>query len=150
MCSDDDARQTRSFSSKAAIENKKRRTDRSMSARPVPVSGDVTPPKSKKLKKGSASRPTKQKKAKKNKIRTYCRRKAEIEELLGEIARLKEQKEKYTKRAEALNERQELLRREETNQALREVLHNQRLAFASSLSMVSQILVRCVFNNLSQ
>ncbi|KAG3011576.1 hypothetical protein PC121_g9934 [Phytophthora cactorum] len=107
-------------------------------SRPVPVSDAATPSKTKKLK-GPASRTTKQKKAKK-KIRTYCRRKTEIEELLVEMARLKEQKEMFKKRADVLKEREELRCREETNQALREVLHTQRLAFASSLSMVSQIL----------
>lgn len=58
------------------------------------------------------------------------------------MTRLKKQTEKYKNRAEILQEREELVRREENNQALREVLHTQRLAFASSLSMVSQILVR--------
>ncbi|KAG7380209.1 hypothetical protein PHYPSEUDO_007631 [Phytophthora pseudosyringae] len=105
--------------------------------RPVPESGSVTSPKTKKPKKGPASRP---RKAKKEKTRTYSRRKVEIEALLGEMARLKQQKEMYRERTEVLKEREELVQREEANRALREVLHAQRLAFASSLSMVSQVL----------
>eukprot|EP00644_Phytophthora_capsici_P012324 jgi/Phyca11/119349/e_gw1.38.108.1 len=82
---------------------------------------------------------TKQRKPKK-KIRTYYRRKAEIKTLMAEMAALEQQKEMYKKRVEVLREREELIQREATNQALRKVLHAQRLAFASSLSMISQIL----------
>ncbi|KAL3658931.1 hypothetical protein V7S43_016070 [Phytophthora oleae] len=113
------------------------RGDNTPPSRPVPMLSAVTPPK--KSRKEVDPLPTKQRRAKK-KIRTYCRRKAEIETLLAEMAALKEQKEMYKKRAEVLREREELMQREETNQALREVLHAQRLAFASSLSMVSQVL----------
>ncbi|KAG6610643.1 uncharacterized protein IUM83_06624 [Phytophthora cinnamomi] len=77
---------------------------------------------------------------KKEKIRTYCRRKAEIEVLMDEMARLNAEVEFYAKRNQVLKEREELRHRQESNQALREVLHAQRLAFASSMSLVSQVL----------
>ncbi|KAE9281324.1 hypothetical protein PR003_g27707 [Phytophthora rubi] len=53
---------------------------------------------------------------------------------------LKAEIELYAKRNEVLREREELRQRQESNQALREVLHVQRLTFASSLAMISNVL----------
>jgi hypothetical protein len=62
---------------------------------------------------------------------------------MDEVARLKATIQVFAERDEVRKEREDLVRREETNRAMREVLHTQRLAFVSSLSMVSQVLVRC-------
>lgn len=66
---------------------------------------------------------------------------AEIDHLITEMARLKEQKEIYKKRAEALRGHEELMRRQKMNQALREVLHTQRLAWYRRLWYVDIHLV---------
>ncbi|KAE9340147.1 hypothetical protein PF008_g11239 [Phytophthora fragariae] len=121
----------------------KARGDGTPPSRPLSVAGATTPPRSKKPKKVSATRESKknQRQAqKKEKIRTYCRRKAEIEDLMSEMTILKAEIELYAKRNEVLREREELRQRQESNQALREVLHVQRLTFASSLAMISNVL----------
>ncbi|KAG6610665.1 uncharacterized protein IUM83_06645 [Phytophthora cinnamomi] len=87
-----------------------------------------------------ARRPAKKRepKPKKPKIRTYIRRRTEIEELTDEMKRLKKQMEYFAHRNEVLKEREALIERENTNKSMRKVLHSQRLSFASTLSMVTQ------------
>ncbi|KAL4172200.1 hypothetical protein KRP22_007367 [Phytophthora ramorum] len=75
---------------------------------------------------------------KKPKIRTYIRRRTEIEELTDEMKRLKQQMEYYEYKNEVLRQREKLVEREVTNKSLRDLLHSQRLSFASTVSMVTQ------------
>ncbi|POM68494.1 Hypothetical protein PHPALM_15342 [Phytophthora palmivora] len=85
-------------------------------------------------------RPTKKRapKPKKPKIRTYIRRKTEIEELTGEMKKLKQQMQFYEYRNKVLKQREELFERKMMNKTIRHVLHAQRLSFASSMSLVTQ------------
>ncbi|KAL4102116.1 hypothetical protein PRIC1_005864 [Phytophthora ramorum] len=76
----------------------------------------------------------------KQKIRTYIRRKNEIEALTGEVQRLKKQLDGCGHRFEAVKQREALIQCETINQTMRDALRAQRLSFASTLSMLSQFL----------
>eukprot|EP00644_Phytophthora_capsici_P012272 jgi/Phyca11/535590/estExt2_fgenesh1_pg.C_PHYCAscaffold_380053 len=77
-------------------------------------------------------------KPKKPKIRTYIRRRTEIEELMHDMKKLEEQMEYYEHRNAVLKQRNALTEKEMVNKTLRNALHGQRLSFASTLSMVTQ------------
>ncbi|KAL3658888.1 hypothetical protein V7S43_016031 [Phytophthora oleae] len=92
-----------------------------------------------------AARPTKKRtlkkrelKPKKPKIRTYIRRRTEIEELTDEMKKLEKQMEYYEHRNAVLKQRNALTEKEVLNKTMRNALHSQRLSFASTLSMVTQ------------
>ncbi|KAG2767149.1 hypothetical protein Pcac1_g21469 [Phytophthora cactorum] len=77
-------------------------------------------------------------KPKKPKIRTYIRRRTEIEELTDEMKKLKKQMAYFEYRNEVLKQREALIEKEMLNKTMRSVLHEQRLSFASTVSMVTQ------------
>ncbi|KAE9343969.1 hypothetical protein PF008_g9443 [Phytophthora fragariae] len=96
---------------------------------------DVVAPPAKRTRRTTKKR---EPKPKKPKIRTYIRRRTEIEELTDEMTRLKKQMQYYAQRNEVLKQREALIESEKINQSMRHVLHSQRLSFASTLSMVTQ------------
>ncbi|KAG7383882.1 hypothetical protein PHYPSEUDO_003239 [Phytophthora pseudosyringae] len=77
-------------------------------------------------------------KPKKPKIRTYIRRRTEIEELTDEVTKLQKQMEFFEYRHEVLKQREALIKKETMNKTMRNALHVQRLSFASTVSMVTQ------------
>ncbi|KAG7399269.1 hypothetical protein PHYBOEH_009195 [Phytophthora boehmeriae] len=77
---------------------------------------------------------------KKPKVRTYIRRRTEIEVLTGELQQLQQQMEQYADRAERLKQREEIRQRELANRSLHDILQTQRLSIANSVSMFSQFL----------
>ncbi|KAK1929678.1 hypothetical protein P3T76_014895 [Phytophthora citrophthora] len=77
-------------------------------------------------------------KPKKPKIRTYIRRRTEIEELMHEMEKLEKQMKHYEQRNAMLKQRNALTEKEMLNKTMRDALHGQRLSFASTLSMVTQ------------
>ncbi|ETI33568.1 hypothetical protein F441_19603 [Phytophthora nicotianae CJ01A1] len=77
-------------------------------------------------------------KPKKPKIRTYIRRRTEIEELTDEMKKLKKQMAYYEYRNGVLKQREALIEKEMMNKTMRNALHAQRLSFATTVSMVTQ------------
>ncbi|ETK73931.1 hypothetical protein L915_19200 [Phytophthora nicotianae] len=77
-------------------------------------------------------------KPKKPKIRTYTRRRTEIEDLRDEMKRLKKQMAHFESRNKILRQREALAEKEVMNKLMRDTLHAQRLSFASTASMLTQ------------
>ncbi|KAL3658890.1 hypothetical protein V7S43_016033 [Phytophthora oleae] len=74
----------------------------------------------------------------KPKIRTYIRRRTEIEELRSEMEHLRKKLIQFENRNQILRQQESLVEREMMNKVMRDALHAQRLSFASTASMLTQ------------
>ncbi|KAH7462063.1 uncharacterized protein KRP23_13926 [Phytophthora ramorum] len=84
------------------------------------------------------TRKYKTKKQKKEKIRTYTRRKTEIEELTSEMKQLNKQIDSYGEQAEVVRQRATLRQCQFANKMLHRALQEQRISFATTFAMISQ------------
>ncbi|RLN14931.1 hypothetical protein BBJ28_00000893 [Nothophytophthora sp. Chile5] len=117
---------------------------------PQPATGAGYPPQSSthKTRKRSCPQAQPKHKKKKKKVPTYYRRKVatwhtpatseEKDVLMEEMKELEGEMQRLTRQAELLRPREALMRRQLSNKMLRDMVHSQRLAFARSMSMISQ------------